>query len=145
MNDEFKPEVSLKIISEELKKLKEKGIIRSKNLVGDVGEYYVSKIMRLRLADTTIESGYDAIDNEGNKVEIKALVEPDPPNKITFKNINFLYCLFLELDKSFQPTIIYKLDKQTVENNFERNRRRLNVSRFRRLGEVVWKRKSFQR
>jgi len=50
-----------------------------------------------------------------------------------------------EDDTDMYPTIIYKLDKQTVENNFERNRRRLNVSRFRRLGEVVWKRKSFQR
>ena len=45
MNNNSLPE--LKIIAEALKSLKEKKIIRTKNLVGDLGEYYCKEYFGL--------------------------------------------------------------------------------------------------
>ena len=69
MNNNSLPE--LKIIAEALKSLKEKKIIRTKNLVGDLGEYYCKEYFGLTLEENAVNKGFDAIDKEGKKVEIK--------------------------------------------------------------------------
>ena len=69
INNDSLPE--LKIIAEALKSLKNKNIIRTKNLVGDLGEYYCKEYFGLTLEENAVNKGFDAIDKEGKKVEIK--------------------------------------------------------------------------
>ena len=54
----------LKLIAEALKTLKQDGIIRTKNLVGDLGEYYCSQLFGLTLNLNVVETGFDAFDTE---------------------------------------------------------------------------------
>ncbi|MBK6819429.1 MAG: hypothetical protein IPG85_07430 [Bacteroidetes bacterium] len=51
--------------------LVEAGIIRSKRVVGDIGEYYACKKLNLVLCNNKIQKGFDAIDINGNTYEIK--------------------------------------------------------------------------
>lgn len=47
------------------------GIIRSRRIVGDLGEYYASKELNLTLLENKNAKGVDAIDDRGIKYEIK--------------------------------------------------------------------------
>ncbi len=69
MNNNSLPE--LKIIAEALKSLKEKKIIRTKNLVGDLGEYYCKEYFGLTLEENAVNKGFDAIDKEEKKLKSK--------------------------------------------------------------------------
>jgi hypothetical protein len=51
--------------------LREKGIIRSRRIVGDLGEYYACQYLNLTLSENKNEKGVDAIDKNGVKYEIK--------------------------------------------------------------------------
>ena len=48
-----------------------KGIIRSRRIVGDLGEFYASQELNLTLNENKNEKGVDAIDKKGVKYEIK--------------------------------------------------------------------------
>lgn len=55
-----------------MKELKERGIIRSyNNPTGDVGEYLVADYIGLKLVSNSVK-GYDALDDSGNRYQIKA-------------------------------------------------------------------------
>lgn len=47
------------------------GIIRSKRIVGDIGEYYACKKLHLTIAANKNQKGYDATGPDGNTYEIK--------------------------------------------------------------------------
>ena len=57
----------LKLITDSLKSLKQDCIIRTKNLVGDLGEYYCSQLFNFTLNLNIVETRFDAIDIEGKK------------------------------------------------------------------------------
>jgi hypothetical protein len=54
-----------------INKLKEIGVIRTGKVVSDYGEYVASKKLRLKLANSSVNKGYDAIDKNNKKYEIK--------------------------------------------------------------------------
>ena len=91
----------LKSIAESLKVLEDAKIIRTKNLVGDLGEYYCKEFSNLTLNINTVEIGYDAIDNTGKKVEIKTRRLPSNQSKVIFRSFDFDYCLYVELNQYF--------------------------------------------
>jgi hypothetical protein len=128
---------SLSIIAEELKRLNENGIIRTKNLVGDLGEYYACKYMKLGQVANSVQSGYDAIDNENLRVQIKARRMPESQNKISFSSLEFDYCIFVEIDEYFKPIIFRKASKDKIIENLERTRQRLNVSVYRNISSII--------
>jgi len=83
----------LKQISDAFKSLKKKGIIRSNNLVGDLGEYYCQEKLEITLSENKVQKGYDGIDEEKKKVQIKTRRKPKGSASIYFKNLEFDYCL----------------------------------------------------
>ncbi len=54
-----------------LKRLSELGAIRSVKMIPDYGEFIACQKLNLKLTDSSVNKGYDAIDKEGKKYEIK--------------------------------------------------------------------------
>ena len=126
---EIRPE--LKIIAHLLKKLKDDRIIRTKNLVGDLGEYYCRVVLNLKLENNVVNKGFDAKDKDGNRVEIKTRWSPTNKSKVIFKGFNFNYCLFVELDDFFLPKSILKIDVKEIIKNLDADGERMSVGKIR--------------
>lgn len=126
----------LKIIAEALKSLEDKKIIRTKNLVGDLGEYYCKEFFELTLEKNAVNKGFDAKDNEGKKVEIKTRRIPEGKSKVIFRSFDFDYCLYVELDEFYQPISILRIDVNTIKENLEKNYKRLSVSKIKKIETV---------
>lgn len=126
----------LKLIAEALKSLKEKNVIRTKNLVGDLGEYYCKEIFGLKLEENAVNKGFDATDNEGKKVEIKTRRTPEGKSKVIFRSFDFDYCLYVELDEFYEPKEILKIKVDELKNNLETNYKRLSVSKIKKIETV---------
>jgi hypothetical protein len=124
----IKPE--LRLIADSLKLLKNDGIIRTKNLVGDLGEYYCSQLLNLTLNNNVVEKGYDAKDSNGKKVEIKTRRIPEKSAKINFKSLDFDYYLYIELNEYFEPREILKIPQTEISKNLETTRNRLSVGKL---------------
>lgn len=123
----------LKIIAEALTSLKTKNIIRTKNLVGDLGEYYCKEKFGLKLNENSVNKGFDAIDQDGLKVEIKTRRTPEGKSKVIFKGFDFNYCLYVELDEYYEPKEILKIKVDELKNNLEMNYNRLSVSKIKKI------------
>lgn len=126
----------LKIIAEALKSLKAKKIIRTKNLVGDLGEYYCKEIFGFKLEVNTVNKGFDAIDQDGLKVEIKTRRTPDGKSKVIFRSFDFDYCLYVELNEFYEPIQILKIEVNELVNNLEKNYKRLSVSKINKINSI---------
>jgi hypothetical protein len=120
----------LKCISDSLKSLKNDGIIRTKNLVGDLGEYYCSQLFNLTLNKNVVETGYDAIDNDDKKVEIKTRRTPEGRAKVIFRSFNFDYCLYIELNEYFEPVTVLKILPSEIIKNVDSKGDRLSVRKL---------------
>lgn len=130
----------LKLIADSLKSLKQDGIIRTKNLVGDLGEYYCSQLFNFTLNLNVVETGFDAIDVEGNKVEIKTRRTPEGKAEVIFRSFDFDYCLYVELSEYFEPVTILKIATEEIVKNVDKKGDRLSVNKMRRTThEVVYK------
>lgn len=120
----------LKSIANGLKSLKAKGVIRTKNLVGDLGEYYCSEFFNLKL-QSVVNAGYDAKDCDGNMVEIKTRRIPSNRTKVIFRSFQFDYCLFVELDEFFEPTQILKIEVLDLTQHLDKKGDRISVGKIR--------------
>ena len=123
----------LKVIAEALKSLKAKNVIRTKNLVGDLGEYYCKEKFGLKLEENAVNKGFNAIDTDGLKVEIKTRRTPEGRSKVIFRSFDFDYCLFVELDEFYEPNTTLKIDVTTIKENLEKNYNRLSVSKIKKI------------
>jgi len=114
----------LKLYSEILRELKDRNVIRSKNLVGELGEhlaidYYNKNIYlpNLKLAPTSTKS-FDAIDEDGRTYAIKTIT-----GKVTgvFYGLNsststkenkqiFDFAIVIKLDENYAIHRIFQLD-----------------------------------
>ncbi len=127
----------LKLIADALKSLKQDGIIRTKNLVGDLGEYYCSQLFNFTLNLNVVETGFDAIDIHGKKVEIKTRRTPKGNAKVIFRSFDFDYCLFVELNEYFESTVILKLERDEINKWLEASGNRLSVSKIKKIKHEV--------
>ena len=123
----------LKVIAEALKSLKAKNVIRTKNLVGDLGEYYCKEKFGLKLEENAVNKGFDAIDTDGLKVEIKTRRTPEGRSKVIFRSFDFDYCLYVKLGEYYQPEEILKIEVEELKNNLETNYKRLSVSKIKKI------------
>lgn len=127
----------LKLITDSLKSLKDHGIIRTKNLVGDLGEYYCSQIFNLTLNVNVVESGFDA---KGKRVEIKTRRTPDNRAKVIFRSFEFDYCLYVELNEYYDPIQIIKDLPSEILKLVDEKGDRLSLTKMRKtVHEVVFK------
>jgi hypothetical protein len=123
----------LKIIAEALRSLRAKNIIRTKNLVGDLGEYYCKEKIGLKLEENAVNKGFDAIDTDGLKVEIKTRRTPEGRSKVIFRSFDFDYCLYVELNENYAPIEILKIEVNELIDNLELNYKRLSVSKIKKI------------
>lgn len=127
----------LKVIAEALKSLKAKNVIRTKNLVGDLGEYYCKEKFGLKLEENAVNKGFDAIDKEGKKVEIKTRRTPERKSKVIFRNFEFDYCIYVELNEFYEPIQFLKIEVDELVNNLEKNYKRLSVSKIKKIKSTI--------
>lgn len=120
----------LKIISDCFKSLKEKGIIRTNKLVGDLGEYYCRKLFDIILNESIVEKGFDGFDLKGDKIEIKTRRLPVNSAKVSFKGFDFNYCIYLELDELYKPILALKISQEEIVKNLFADKKSLSVSRI---------------
>ncbi|EIF6158341.1 hypothetical protein ACV3MX_07495 [Clostridium perfringens] len=69
LNDDYK---AIKAFFDATELLKERGIIKSNRYLGDIGEYISSNLDLLKLCDSLRNKGFDGLDCDGRKVEVKS-------------------------------------------------------------------------
>lgn len=104
-------------------KLIQENIIKSKRVVGDLGEYYASKKLNLMLNFNISEKGYDALDKNGETYEIKTRrVYNSERRKSNSRRIRILgktakWLIVVTLDKNFECNGMWKMLMKDVNNS----------------------------
>jgi hypothetical protein len=125
----FEPMPELIHMAKAMSSLKAKGIIRTKNLVGDLGEHYCQELFGIKLCEI-VTKGFDGYDINGKKVEIKTRREPTKSAKVIFRGFEFDYCLFVELNDTYLPITITKIECDEIFKNVDNKGDRLSVSKL---------------
>lgn len=125
-----------------LDELKSRDVLRTRNNpVGDYGEWIVSKKLNLLLACNSTE-GYDAIDVNGLKFQIKCRRQ-DKPNKSKqlgtirdLENKKFDFLIGLIFTKDFQVVEAYKIPHSII-GNYAKYKTRINGHVLRLRGDLI--------
>jgi len=141
MPKDFKIHPSLRKISEAYKELWDDDIIRTNSLVGELGEYYVCTIFGFEREPVSTK-GFDAKDNNEDKVEIKTRRNPQGTAKIAFRHLDFDYCYYVELNLAFEPTQVRRVKRNDLVKHFEKGYQRVNVNKMTTISTPVWERDS---
>jgi hypothetical protein len=103
--------------NEILKKLRDKGVIRTSKLVGEYGEYVAIKKLGLDLAKSG-NRGYDAIDSKGKKYEIKTRKSMSYNKatkfQVTNKIFDFDFLICIIFDDDWNLTKFYKIPESKL-------------------------------
>ncbi len=135
-----------KLLNETLKKivdahssLRDYGVIRSKLLVGDLGEYYCEKLGLIDRDSNKVKKGFDGFDSDGKRVQVKTRTNPKNSAKIGFRNLEFDYCLYAELDDYYQLTSIRKVTRTMIKKNLNKAKDGISVGNLKKLNsEIVY-------
>lgn len=119
---------------------------RKLGITGEIGELLiVLKVPGLRLCVSSIEEGYDAIDEFGKRVQIKtrrgAVTDvPKISGRIgTFSKHEFDYALFALLSKKYEVIEIWKANFTDVNRIVEKHKRRNpTIREFINISELVY-------
>ena len=117
-------------------------------ITGEFGECMTAKLLGLELAKAR-QKGYDAIDKDGHKIEIKSRrLRDENPRSATFDGIRIKDdwdCLMLILfDEKFAPKAIYGASKDKLRAVLDKPGRNpkkkgsLPIKKFISLGEKIW-------
>jgi len=119
-------------------------------ITGEIGEYFTAHILGLQLAAAR-EPGFDAIDDSGRKIQIKARAVADParPGSGRVGKIQLDHpweCVMLILmNKRFEPQVIFEALRSALEDALTRpgsracnQRGQLAISTFISIGCQVW-------
>lgn len=103
--------------------LRKNEIIRSRRIVGDLGEFYACQYLKLSLNENKNEKGVDAVDKNGVKYEVKTRrVYESGRRKSKSRRLNNLvgkeskYLIVVALDRSFNCAGIWKIPLKNVQN-----------------------------
>jgi len=116
---------------------------KGRALTGLIGELSVCNLLELRWDPS---SGYDAIDQDENRVQIKARRDSKGGaiNSVgtvgKFTNFDFDYALYAELDTEFDVFSVYRIEKDVMPSLIKRKDNALTVHDFRKHGKVVFTR-----
>lgn len=141
----------LKVLAEAKALAKEYRELTGKPLgiTGEVAEYEATRLLGVRLTQAR-QAGYDAIDREGRKLQIKGrcmLPGCKPGQRLgridTSKEFDAV--LMVLLDEEFDAFAIYEAGRQdviaalTAPGSKARNERgALSVTKFKAIGRLVW-------
>lgn len=121
---------------------------RPLGVTGEVAEYEAARLLGLKLRPAR-ETGYDAIDREGRRIQIKGRCLPTGSKPGRLGRIDpskpFDAVLLVLLDESFDTISIHEAARQdvlralAVPGSRSRNERgALSVSKFKSIGKTVW-------
>lgn len=130
--------------------------IRFKNLTGkplgitgEIAEFSAAKLLDLKLAEAR-QSGYDAIDRSGRKIQIKGRCLPEKPRpgqRLGSIRLDHEWdsVLLVLLDQNFEVIEMWEADRPAVQEEIltpgsrARNERgALAVNKFKKIGIKVW-------
>ena len=129
--------------------LKQLGILRSeRSLQGDYAEWFVANLMGLKLEESTVHKGIDAVDNEGKTYQIKSRIVKTLSQNTSFdiQNIDFKfdYLIPVFFNKSFEILAILKIPYDVVkelgtqtQSSF-RFRWNKKVAEDKRIIKIIW-------
>lgn len=110
----------LRLYAEVLDEMKGRGMIRSANAIpGDLGERFVKHRLGLKLVLNSVK-GYDAIDANGTKYQIKTRrITPENPSRQLggFRDLDqrlFDYCIVVILQEDFTPIELWKVPHEII-------------------------------
>ena len=99
------------------------GIVNSRRIVGDIGEYYACQEMGLIRNTNNVEKGFDAKDDHGKTYEVKTRrVYESGRRKSRTRRLNNLvdktadYLVVVVLDHSFQCDGMWKMPLKNINN-----------------------------
>ena len=119
------PEIkkAINVFAHLFNKLEVAGIVRSRRVVGDIGEYYACKRLNLELSNSLNQKGFDAIDIEGRTFEIKTrrvyqsdrrTSERRRLNKLEGKSA--VYLIVVTIDRGFRCSGMWIMPIKNIEN-----------------------------
>lgn len=115
--------------------LEKNGIIRSRRIVGDIGEFYASSRLNLQLSDSKNEKGIDARNENGLTFEIKTrrvyqsgrrISETRRLNNLVNKSADYL--IVVTLDRSFKCSGMWIMPLGNIQNPKSANLKIVNTT-----------------
>jgi len=114
---------------------------RKLGITGEVGEILACHKYRLQLVLNSQSAGYDAIDKNGNRIQIKTRKSEsgeklrDLTRLSRFSRHEFDYCLLLLLDRNYQIYEIWKADYEKLLPLIEKEKNRNpSLGLFKKVG-----------
>lgn len=117
---------------------------RKLGITGEVGEILACQKLNLKLVLNTINEGFDAIDEDGKRVQIKCCrsetldMSPDQARVGRFSNHPFDYAILVLLGRKYEVKEIWRSDYDNIIPLIEANaRRNPNIGSFKKAGKKV--------
>lgn len=118
---------------------------RKLGITGEVGELLVCYQLGLKLVLDSRSEGFDAIDKDGLRVQIKTRrsesreLPRDVGRTGRFSKHKFNYALLVMLDRKYQLCEIWRADYNKLKPIIEKHERRdLHLSSFKRVGKKIF-------
>ena len=118
---------------------------RKLGITGEVGEVLVCHQLGLRLVLDSRSEGFDAMDKDGLRVQIKTRrsetegLPRDAGRTGIFSKHEFDYALLALLDNKYELCEIWQVDYNKLKPIIEKQKRRQpNLSSFKRVGEKIF-------
>jgi len=123
---------------------------RKLGITGEVGELLVCHQLGLKLVLDSRSEGFDAVDKDGLRVQIKTRrsesegLPRDAGRTSRFSKHEFDYALLALLDHKYQLCEIWRADYNKLKPIIEGQKRRSpNLSSFKRVGERIFENNPF--
>ena len=115
---------------------------KSLGITGEVGEYKASRLLNLKRAQGNINKGFDAIDTQGKKVQIKTRIYSRNSERTSaFTNFGFDYALLVLLSDKYEITEIYKARCKDIQEkiaNQSYKKPALSIRDFKRISKPIY-------
>ena len=130
-----KEQVAIRNFAQSYLNLQKEGIIRSRKVVGDIGEYYACKRLNLKLSSNKNEKGLDAIGQGGLTFEIKTRRVYDSERRTSeTRRINNLigknadYLIVVTLNHAFECSGMWIMPMKNIINPKSANLKIVNTT-----------------
>ena len=114
-------------------------------ITGEVGDIKACFKYNLKLAKITQSPGYDAVDEDGKKVQIRTrrIVSGtktiDSKRLSTFTKDKFDYCLLVFLDKEYDIDEVWKTESAALDPIiWQLPERNPTITAFKQVGEIIY-------
>lgn len=103
-------------IARDRDRLRRMGVIRTERTIADYVEWMVARRLHLKLSENTIQEGFDAMDREGKRYQIKYRLHTKGAtgfDNVHPRELDFLVCAFLD-KRTYRIRSAYKVTRIVV-------------------------------